>query len=60
MVGRQSVVFVMIDPPSLKEACFWGAQTLFAEKMPTGSWKGGKTEEEIRDYFQIKSKQPLI
>lgn len=50
----------MIGPQSLKEIGFWGAQRLFAKKLNNDIWTGGKTEKEVRDYFQIKLQSALI
>uniref|UniRef100_A0AC35GC24 Uncharacterized protein n=1 Tax=Panagrolaimus sp. PS1159 TaxID=55785 RepID=A0AC35GC24_9BILA len=59
-VGQKVVAFIIIDPPTLKEIGFWGAQKIFAKKMVNGTWIGGKTEKEVRDEFQIKLQNSLI
>uniref|UniRef100_A0AC34GVF3 Uncharacterized protein n=1 Tax=Panagrolaimus sp. ES5 TaxID=591445 RepID=A0AC34GVF3_9BILA len=59
-IGQKVIAFVMIGPQSLKEIGFWGAQRLFAKKLNNDIWTGGKTEKEVRDYFQIKLQSALI
>nr|CAD2145027.1 unnamed protein product [Meloidogyne enterolobii]CAD2202318.1 unnamed protein product [Meloidogyne enterolobii] len=60
-VNKHIVGFVAIQPPELREICFWAIQKeYFVKRTCDNLWKGGKTEKELRKILSINSNLKLI
>jgi hypothetical protein len=66
-VNKQLVGFVSIQPPQLREICFWKLQKQFANNkaavgggMGTRVWNGGKTAQEFRTMFNINQGLAIV
>ena len=60
-VNKHIVGFAAIQPPELREICFWAIQKEhFAKRTSDNLWQGGKTEKELRTILSINSSLKLI
>ncbi|KAE9551031.1 hypothetical protein FO519_005765 [Halicephalobus sp. NKZ332] len=60
VISRQTVIFILTQPTTLKELAFWGVQKQLATESSAGCWTGGITEGELKKMCQIKYNMPLI